>query len=166
MTLRDDLHNLHILFSGYITNLTHFFEKMIKNMIVQRFANFPFSTNNGGVGVTPCSKRTYVNKFFSNFLAVVLVGMLSTVNAQDASTPVDPAIELGIQQAVAAFNNSDFDGAKEHLQTLYANFPNLAPPRIVLAQWFAQANLGEAVRASLEMATIETPNDPKWTSIP
>ena len=75
--------------------------------------------------------------------------------------PVDPAIELGIQQAVAAFNNSDFPGALEQLRVLYARFPNLAPPRIVMAQWFAQANLGEAVRASLEMATEETPNDPE-----
>jgi tetratricopeptide (TPR) repeat protein len=47
------------------------------------------------------------------------------------------------------------------LQELYAKFPNIAPPRIVLAEWYAQSNLGEAVRASLEMATDETPNDPE-----
>jgi Tfp pilus assembly protein PilF len=59
------------------------------------------------------------------------------------------------------FNGSDFAGALEILKKLYAEHPELAPPRIVLAQWFAQANLGEAVRASLEMATEETPNDPE-----
>ena len=84
-----------------------------------------------------------------------------TLSAQDASAPIDPAVEAGIQQAVANFNRSDFDGALEQLQTLYSEFPNLAPPRIVLAQWYAQANLGEAVRSSLEMATVETPDDPE-----
>ncbi|MCL2623614.1 MAG: tetratricopeptide repeat protein [Planctomycetaceae bacterium] len=83
------------------------------------------------------------------------------VTADVVVPPVDPAIELGIKQAVTAFNNSDFSAALEQLNVLYAKFPNLAPPRIVLAQWYAQANLGEAVRASLEMATVETPNDPE-----
>jgi tetratricopeptide (TPR) repeat protein len=85
----------------------------------------------------------------------------SPATATDVSVSVDPAIEQGIKQAVAAFNKSDFAGALEQLKTLYATFPNLAPPQIVLAQWYAQANLGEAVRASLEMATAETPNDPE-----
>jgi tetratricopeptide (TPR) repeat protein len=73
---------------------------------------------------------------------------------------VDPAIETGLKNAVGLFNASNFDGALESLKKLYKEHPNLAPPRIVLAQWFAQANLGEAVRASLEQATVETPNDP------
>jgi len=77
------------------------------------------------------------------------------------AAPADPAIEAGIKQAVDSFNKSDFSGALGQLKDLYAKFPNLAPPRIVLAQWYAQANLGEAVRASLEMATDETPNDPE-----
>ena len=85
----------------------------------------------------------------------------ATTPTADVTTPVDPAIEAGIKQAVAAFNKSDFSAALDHLNALYDRFPNLAPPRIVLAQWFAQANLGEAVRASLEMATVETPDDPE-----
>ncbi|MDR1141153.1 MAG: hypothetical protein LBL62_05630, partial [Planctomycetaceae bacterium] len=77
------------------------------------------------------------------------------------SAAVDPAIEVGLKAAVGLFNASNFDGALESLKKLYKEHPNLAPPRIVLAQWFAQANLGEAVRASLEQATVETPDDPE-----
>ena len=80
----------------------------------------------------------------------------------DSSVPVDPAIELGVNQAVAAFNESNFDGALERLQGLYAEFCHIAPPRIVMAQWFAESNFSdESVRVSLEMATDETPDDPE-----
>ncbi len=64
-------------------------------------------------------------------------------------------------KATESFEQSDFPAALESLKKLYAEHPNLTPPRIVMAQWFAQSNLGEAVRASLEMATEETPNDPE-----
>jgi tetratricopeptide (TPR) repeat protein len=83
-------------------------------------------------------------------------------NSTSATLSVpDPAVESGIKQAVEAFNKSDFVSAQNILKQLYAEHAELAPPRIVLAQWFAQAELGEAVRASLEMATEETPNDPE-----
>jgi len=104
--------------------------------------------------------RTYAWHFF---IAAAVYWMIPVAMAQSTPSPapVDPAVETGIRLAVADFNNSDFAGALEQLQALYAEFPNLAPPRIVLAQWFAQANLGEAVRSSLEMATDETPDDPE-----
>ena len=100
---------------------------------------------------------------FAHFLTVLaIVLLLPMATANPATTPpVDPVIEAGVTSAVAAFNESDFAKALERLQTLYAQFPQLAPPRIVMAQWFAQANLGEAVRSSLEMATVETPDDPE-----
>ena len=111
--------------------------------------------------------------FLAIFLTVLaLKGQTSHVSASaspivsasasdSSSIPADPAIESGIRSAVDDFNNSDFAGTLERLQMLYAGFPHLAPPRIVLAQWFAQANLGEAVRTSLEEATVETPDDPE-----
>ena len=102
---------------------------------------------------------------FLTILAIFLLlpaVLLPTATAQPAAAPVvDPVIEAGVMAAVASFNEADFAGALERLQTLYAQFPQLAPPRIVMAQWFAQADLGEAVRASLEMATDETPDDPE-----
>ena len=104
--------------------------------------------------------RIYAWRFF---VATAIYWMIPVAMAQSTppSTPVDPAVESGIKEAVDAFNKSDFSAALEHLKNLYATFPNLAPPRIVLAQWYAQANLGEAVRSALELATSETPDDPE-----
>jgi tetratricopeptide (TPR) repeat protein len=96
-------------------------------------------------------------------VVITLIGLfpITMVAQTTPAAPVDPAIETGMQQAVETFNKSDVAGALEQLKTLYAKFPSIAPPRIVLAQWYAQSNLGEAMRASLEMATDETPNDPE-----
>ena len=74
---------------------------------------------------------------------------------------MNPEIQAELEKAVAAFNASQFAEALEVLQALYEKFPELVPPRIVLAQWFAQANLGTAVRANLEMGTEEVPADPE-----
>jgi tetratricopeptide (TPR) repeat protein len=100
---------------------------------------------------------------FIFFVIIAVLGIFPVaITAQTTpAVSVDPAIEAGIQQAVESFNKSDFSGAFAQLQELYAKFPNIAPPRIILAEWYAQSNLGEAVRASLEMATDETPNDPE-----
>lgn len=75
--------------------------------------------------------------------------------------PVSPEVKAGLEKAVAAFNASKFPDALNLLKTLYAEHPDIMPPRIVLAQWFAQANLGDAVRANLEMGTEENPDDPE-----
>jgi tetratricopeptide (TPR) repeat protein len=75
--------------------------------------------------------------------------------------PVAPEVKAGLEKAVAAFNASKFPDALDLLKTLYSEHPDITPPRIVLAQWFAQANLGDAVRANLEMGTEENPDDPE-----
>lgn len=75
--------------------------------------------------------------------------------------PLAPEIQEGLTLAVGAFQQSDFPRTLEILNELYKRHPNIAPPRILLAQWFAQSNLGEAVRGSLELATEETPEDPE-----
>jgi len=87
----------------------------------------------------------------------------SQPNTQDApaSEVTNPEIQAELEKAVAAFNASQFADALEILQALYEKHPELVPPRIVLAQWFAQANLGTAVRANLEMGTEEVPADPE-----
>jgi tetratricopeptide (TPR) repeat protein len=72
-----------------------------------------------------------------------------------------PEIQAELEKAVAAFNASQFAEAVDILKGLYGKHPELVPPRIILAQWFAQANLGNAVRANLEMGTEEVPEDPE-----
>ena len=85
--------------------------------------------------------------------------------AENATDPMagltNPEIKAELEKAVAAFNASQFSEALDVLKALYGKFPELVPPRIVLAQWFAQANLGNAVRANLEMGTEEVPADPE-----
>ena len=81
--------------------------------------------------------------------------------ADPAADTNNPEIQAELEKAVAAFNASKFADAADILKALYSKFPELVPPRIILAQWFAQSNLGNAVRASLEQGTEEVPNDPE-----
>jgi Tfp pilus assembly protein PilF len=85
----------------------------------------------------------------------------STPATNTTEVPIAPEVKAGLEKAVAAFNASKFPEALDLLKTLYTEHPNIMPPRIVLAQWFAQANLGDAVRANLEMGTEENPDDPE-----
>ena len=73
----------------------------------------------------------------------------------------NPEVKAELEKAVAAFNASQFAETLDILKALYAKHSELVPPRIVLAQWFAQANLGNAVRANLELGTEEVPADPE-----
>ncbi|MDR0390671.1 MAG: tetratricopeptide repeat protein [Planctomycetaceae bacterium] len=77
------------------------------------------------------------------------------------NTTTDPAIKAELEKATKAFNESKFPEALEILKSLSAQHPEIAPPRIVLAQMFAMAKLGDAVRANLELGTEETPDDPE-----
>jgi len=102
----------------------------------------------------------FVSLFF------VLVLPVHKVSGQTASpsapaAKVNPEITAGITEAVNAFNASKFSESLQILTKLYQKHKELAPPRIVMAQWFAKAEFGDAVRATLEMATEETPEDPE-----
>ena len=78
-----------------------------------------------------------------------------------ASEVVSPELQAELEKAVAAFNASQFAETLGILKSLYEKHPEIVPPRIVMAQWFAKANLGNAVRANLEMGTEEVPDDPE-----
>ncbi|MDR2642162.1 MAG: tetratricopeptide repeat protein [Planctomycetaceae bacterium] len=78
-----------------------------------------------------------------------------------AATVTNPAITAELEKAVTAFNNSKFSEALDILKALYASHPEIAPPRVIMAQMFAQAKLSDAVRANLELGTEETPSDPE-----
>jgi len=83
------------------------------------------------------------------------------VDPMGDSGPINPEIQAELEKAVEAFNASQFAETLEILKSLYEKHPEIVPPRIVLAQWFAQSNLGTAVRANLEMGTEEVPDDPE-----
>lgn len=71
------------------------------------------------------------------------------------------AVTEELQAAADKFNASDFAGALEALQKVCAAHTELAPARIFMAQWFAQANVPQGVTLSLESATAENPDDPE-----
>ncbi|MDD3587457.1 MAG: tetratricopeptide repeat protein [Thermoguttaceae bacterium] len=75
---------------------------------------------------------------------------------------LSPELQAGLEQALEKFKKSDLAGALEKLNELYkANPQAVRPPRLYLTSWFAQLNNTKAVRASLELATEETPSDPE-----
>lgn len=79
-----------------------------------------------------------------------------------AAAQENPELNAALQQAAdLLFKNSDFNGSLEKLKEICKSQPQLAPPRIILAQWLARAQMADAVRLSLDMATIETPEDPE-----
>lgn len=113
---------------------------------------------------------TILTKTFKLTLLAVLLSAVTTLAwAQDAAPPApqgdaasgDPALQAELKKAVEFFTKSDFPKALEVLNALYKERPNIMPPRLIFAQWFAQANVPNAVKTSLEMATHETPNDPE-----
>lgn len=71
------------------------------------------------------------------------------------------ALTAELQKAADKFNQSDFVGALEELKQIRIQHQELAPAHLIMAQWFAQAGAGNGVRASLEQATEEMPNDPE-----
>ena len=115
----------------------------------------------------------FINARFALFFAGTFLLFLpidvfaqSTIAGQSTSADnvagvTNPEIQSELEKAVVAFNASQFADAGEILKALYAKHPEIVPPRIILAEWFAQSNLGNAVRANLEMATEEVPADPE-----
>jgi Tfp pilus assembly protein PilF len=84
---------------------------------------------------------------------------ITPTNAEEIVT--DPAVKAELEKAVTAFKESKFADAHDILKTLYNGHAEIMPPRIVMANMFAQAKLGDAVLVNLELATEETPNDPE-----
>ena len=116
--------------------------------------------------LSPMQIRSFsVAKFFTPILLGIFLFSCSPSPAQsETDTLIDqvsPEVKQEIEKAATAFNASQFPETLDILKALYAKCPELVPPRIVLAQWFAKANLGSAVKANLEMGTEEVPNDPE-----
>lgn len=85
--------------------------------------------------------------------------------AQDEKPPISTTAKQPdikeIAQAVEKFKQRDIAGAKKLLEDAYKAHPELPPPPIILAQFFAQANQGAFMRLALEDAAMNYPADPE-----
>lgn len=66
-----------------------------------------------------------------------------------------------LEQAVAQFNQQQYDEALESLNAAAAKYPELAPGRAMLARFFLQSNQAPMARAMLEQTVVEHPDDPE-----
>lgn len=66
-----------------------------------------------------------------------------------------------VEKAVGLFQNRDVEGALKQLKKACKNDPDLSPPHVILATFFARANLAPQMRAALERAVIDSPDDPE-----
>jgi len=117
----------------------------------------------------------------ASFIAIVLVVALLAVWATSGSaqdTPDTPAAKPDagtppaaaeaappqmpeITDAIAAFRQRDTDGAMKFLKKAVKKDPDLPPPYVILAQFFASAQMAGGMRNALEQAVKENPNDPQ-----
>jgi tetratricopeptide (TPR) repeat protein len=66
-----------------------------------------------------------------------------------------------IGDAIARFNQRDYDGASELLQAAVKANAQLPPANVLMARLYIAANSLDAARNALQKASIETPNDPE-----
>jgi tetratricopeptide (TPR) repeat protein len=88
------------------------------------------------------------------------------------AAPAQPAPPAGAETAAASqppeieeahkiFRSGDFDKAMKTLQAAIQKNPDLSPPQVIMARWFAAANQGDMVRGALEQTIATAPNDPE-----
>lgn len=66
-----------------------------------------------------------------------------------------------VSEAATRFKNRDFGGALELLETAKQQNPQLPPARVIMGQWFLQANQPQAARAFLEQGALRNDQDPE-----
>lgn len=66
-----------------------------------------------------------------------------------------------VEQALARFQQRDYEGALARLQEAAKKYPQLAPPRVLLGRMFQAANQYQAARAQIEQAAADDPADPE-----
>ena len=86
---------------------------------------------------------------------------LEVVQETKSATATSAAPSPDLAQAAETFNAQEFERALELLQAAYEADPSLPPPRIILIEWFSQAQLPDGIRPALEAAVEETPDDPE-----
>ncbi|MBQ2683471.1 MAG: tetratricopeptide repeat protein [Thermoguttaceae bacterium] len=85
----------------------------------------------------------------------------SAPSAEVANSDLSAGDQAMLKEAADKFNRSDIKGALDTLNQVARQNPKLIPPRLILAQWFAQTGNQPAVRVSLEKAVEENPDDPE-----
>ena len=84
------------------------------------------------------------------------------IESDPLGTPV-PKVDEKVKEVTDAaelFKKLDFNGALKLLKEAAKKNADLPPAQVILAQWFAQAQQAAGVRASLEQAIVEEPDDP------
>jgi tetratricopeptide (TPR) repeat protein len=101
------------------------------------------------------------------FFALCLVGTISRSVAEpipgtDAAAAADNSPQAqAVAAAAARFKERDVEGALKLLKEAAKKDPDLAPPQIVMAEFFSQVKYLAGLRNALEQATLEDPNDPE-----
>ncbi|MDO5113278.1 MAG: tetratricopeptide repeat protein [Planctomycetia bacterium] len=114
-----------------------------------------------------------MERHFSQWMQTILLGLvlgLGVSGLQAAPTsPSDltaspeetPQVSEDVKAALDDFRNLKFDDAIAKLEAARANNSDMAPPQLILAQWFGLANQGQAVRQAIEQTITKHPNDPE-----
>jgi len=85
-------------------------------------------------------------------LALLLAGLA-------AAEP--PKLPAELDKPLELFKAGKFDPCLEELRKATQANPTLRPPRLILAEWFAQANRPQDARLNLERAIVEDPTHPE-----
>lgn len=85
----------------------------------------------------------------------------AAVVAQTPPTPPKPATPTEVEQAMELFKANKVTEALEALAKAGKTNPNLAPPKVQVAQWYFQAGNGQAARTYIEQALAEDPKHPE-----
>lgn len=96
-------------------------------------------------------------------LLLVSFGFVAPLWGQATTPKTDapkPTTIPDVEKALDQFRQQKFNEALETLNKAYKANPTLIPPRVLLAQWFLQANSGQNARVQLEQAITEDPGHP------
>jgi tetratricopeptide (TPR) repeat protein len=98
-------------------------------------------------------------------LSVLLLGCAGVASAQvptgeSVAAPRAAAVQP-LAEALARFKAGDTAGSLKALRVAVAANAELPPAQVLLAQWFSQAEQAGPMRAALDRAVAEEPNDPE-----
>jgi len=101
-------------------------------------------------------------------IAALLCGLMCGGVASSepiAAEDVKPSTETQqipeVAEAIKLFQSRKFPETLEQLKLAAENNPDLPPAQVMMAELFARANQGVAVRSALESAVVESPSDPE-----
>ncbi len=98
---------------------------------------------------------------------IVLVGLALPASAQipketkKESPPEAPKLSAEQEKAREAFLAGKLDEAVKALAAAAKNDPNIAPPKVILAQWSVQVQQGQQARILIEEAAAEDSTHPQ-----